>query len=232
MWVPQIEALAERHRFISLDLMGFGGSDAPEDPSRYSMDSFADQVKAVIDDSGASRVVLCGLSMGGYVSFAFWRRHPDALVALVLADTRAQADDDAAKQRRSAQQSAVASEGAESVAESLISGPLLSDATRANKPDVVDRVRRLARNPAAGYIGALEALKNRPDSTPDLDNIEVPVLVLVGADDSLTPPEAAEHMTARLSDARLEVLAGAAHLSNLEAPGAFNRALVAFLRGL
>jgi pimeloyl-ACP methyl ester carboxylesterase len=229
MWAPQTEDLSAGHRFIAVDLMGFGLSDAPEDSSRYSMDAFADQVKAALDDSGAERVVLCGLSMGGYISFAFWRRHAHMVAGLVLADTKAEADDDAARERRTAQQSRVAGEGIDGVADALISGPLLSDATRSAKPDVVDRVRRLAKNPAAGYIGALEALKNRPDSTPDLAGIDVPALVVVGEDDTLTPPAAAEHMHSRLRASRLRVIPEAGHLSSLEAPASFNAALASFL---
>jgi 3-oxoadipate enol-lactonase len=229
MWAPQTENLSERHKFIAIDLMGFGSSDAPEGLFRYSMDAFADQVKAALDDSGVERVVLCGLSMGGYVSFAFWRRHAHTLAALVLADTKAEADDDAARERRTVQQSRVADEGIDGVADALISGPLLSDATRSAKPDVVDHVRRLAKNPAAGYIGALHALKNRPDSTPDLAGIDVPALVVVGEDDTLTPPAAAESMHSRLPASRLAVIPEAGHLSSLEAPVAFNAALTDFL---
>ena len=229
MWAPQTEHLSERYRFIAIDLMGFGSSDAPEDRSHYSMDAFADQVKAAIDDSDVERVVLCGLSIGGYISFAFWRRHAGMLAALVLADTKAEADDDAARERRTAQQSRVADEGVDGVADALISGPLLSDATRSARPDVVDRVRRLAKNPAAGYIGALEALKKRPDSTPDLARIDVPALVVVGEDDTLTPPAAAESMHSRLRTSQLTVIPEAGHLSSLEAPAPFNAALTGFL---
>jgi 3-oxoadipate enol-lactonase len=229
MWVPQTEDLSERRRFIAIDLMGFGSSDAPENPSRYSMDGFADQVKAAIDDSGAERVVLCGLSIGGYIAFAFWRRHASTVAALVLADTKAEADDDAARERRTAQQSRVADEGIDVVADELISGPLLSDATRSSKPEVVDRVRRLAKNPAAGYIGALQALKNRPDSTPDLPRIDVPALIVVGENDALTPPAAAERMDLLLRTSQLTVIPEAGHLSSLEAPASFNAALASFL---
>jgi 3-oxoadipate enol-lactonase len=229
MWAPQIEELSHRSRFIAIDLMGFGSSDAPEDVSRYSMDAFADQVKAVVDDSGAERIVLCGLSIGGYISFAFWRRHSHMLAGIILADTKAEADDDAARERRTAQQSRVADEGIDGVADALISGPLLSDATRSAKPEVVDWVRRLAKNPAAGYIGTLEALKSRPDSTSDLDRIGIPALIVVGEDDTLTPPAAAEHMHSRLRASRLTVIPEAGHLSSLEAPGPFNAALAGFL---
>jgi 3-oxoadipate enol-lactonase len=230
MWEPQIEALGDRHRFIALDFMGFGKSEAPVSPSIYSMDAYAIQSEAVLDACNAERAVVCGLSMGGYVSFALLRRNPSRVRALVLADTRADADSPEVKQRRTDQQAQVASEGIDGVADALISGPLLSDATRSGNPDVVAQAQQLAENPAAGYIGALEAMKNRPDSSAELATINIPTLIIVGEHDPITPPEIARRMHEHIGGSQLVVVPGAAHLSNIEGPSAFNGALDQWLR--
>ena len=232
MWEPQIEALSDRFRFIAPDLKGFGGSDAPEDTSTYSMDSYADQVAAVLDDLGLDKVVVAGLSMGGYIAFAFLRRHRDRVSALVLADTRAEADPPEGIEKRTNQQGMVRNEGTAGLIEAL-SGALLGEATREKKPDVVQKVKELmAENGPSGFIGALEAMKGRPDSSDELTSIDVPTLVIVGEHDGVTPPDAARKIHEHVGGSRLVVIPEAGHLSNLEAPEAFNGALGEFLGGL
>ncbi len=228
MWEPQIESLSERFRLIAPDLQGFGRSDAPDDRSRYSMDSYADQLNELLDHLSLDRVVLCGLSMGGYIAFAFIRRYVERARALVLADTRAEADAPDGRDKRSAQQAQVQAEGVEGVIETLATA-LLAEATQEKKQDVVERVKQLMFNPAAGFIGALEAMKNRPDSTDLLSKITVPTLVIVGENDRVTPPEAARKIHEHIGRSRLVVVPEAGHLSNLEAPEAFNGALAEFL---
>ena len=232
MWEPQIEALSDRFRFIAPDLSGFGGSTAPEDESTYSMDSYADQVAAVLDDAGVDKVVLAGLSMGGYIGFAFLRRHGGRVSALVLADTRAEADPPEGIEKRTNQQGQIRSDGTSGLIEGL-AGALLGEATREKKPDVVQKVKELmAQNGPAGFIGALEAMKGRPDSSDELSGIGVPTLVIVGEHDGVTPPEAARKIHEHVGGSRLVVIPEAGHLSNLEAPEAFNGALGEFLGGL
>jgi 3-oxoadipate enol-lactonase len=232
MWEPQIEALSDRFRFVTPDLSGFGASDAPEDESGYTMDVYADQVAAVLDDLGLDKVVLAGLSMGGYIAFAFLRRHADRVQALVLADTRAEADPPEGIEKRTNQQGLVRNEGTAGLIEGL-AGALLGEATREKKPDVVERVKALmAENKPAGFIGALEAMKGRPDSSDGLSGIGVPTLVIVGEHDGVTPPDAARKIHEHVGGSRLVVIPEAGHLSNLEAPEAFNGALAEFLNTL
>lgn len=228
MWEPQVEALSDRFRFIAVDLKGFGGSDAPDDRSQYSVDSSADELAAVLDEAGVTKAVICGLSMGGYIAFALLRRHRDRVAGLVLADTRAEADPPEGVAKRTSQQELVEKEGIGALSDGLINA-LLAEPTREKKPDVVQRVRELMDNPAAGYIGALEALKTRPDSTDDLVGISVPTLIIVGENDALTPVDFSRKMHERIGGSRLVVIPEAGHLSNLEAPEAFNGALAEFL---
>lgn len=231
-WEGQVESLSDRYRFICPDFQGFGASTAPDDASSYSMDGFADDVAAILDELGLDKVVLAGLSMGGYASFAFLRRHRDRVSALVLADTKAEADPPEAKEKRTSQQELVRSEGTAGLIEGL-SGALLGEPTREKKPDVVESTKKLmASNPPAGFIGALEAMKNRPDSSGELGQIDVPTLVIVGENDGVTPVAASEALNQGIAGSKLVVIPESGHLSNLEAPEAFNGALAEFLGSL
>lgn len=231
MWEPQTEALGDRFRLITFDYAGFGASDAPLEPSAYSVEGFAEQGKRVLDELGVDRAAIVGESLGGYVAFAFLRAYRSAVAGLVLADSRAEGDSPEVIEKRTNQQATVEQQGPAALTEGLV-GALLGESTRANKPDVVEAVRGLMRNPAAGYIGALEAMKKRPDSVGDLAGIDVPTLVIVGEIDTLTPPELSRKIHEHVGGSRLVVIPEAGHLSNLEAPEAFNGALAEFLSGL
>jgi 3-oxoadipate enol-lactonase len=233
MWDEQVATLAPRWRVVAPDLPGFGGTDPlPGGPASATIDGFADLVVGLLAHLGLGPVVLGGLSMGGYVAFAVLRRHPEMVAGLVLADTRPGPDTPEVAERRTSQQRQVAADGTADLVESML-GTLLSDDTRAHRPEVVERARALMlANPPEGVIAALEAMKGRGDSTPLLTTVEVPVLVMVGEHDAPAPPEVAAEMADAIPGARLEILPGAGHLSNLEAPEAFNRALESFLARL
>ena len=231
MWRPQIDALGERFRLIAPDLKGAGESEGPDDDSAYSMDSYADELKGLIDELGLDRVVLAGLSMGGYIAFAFARKYPDALAGLVLADTRAEADPPEGVEKRSKQQEQVRAEGIKGLSETL-TGALVSDHTKANRPEAVDAVRRAMDNPARSFTGELEAMKTRPDSTDGLTKINAPTLIIVGENDGVTPPEASRKLHEHITGSRLVVIPNVGHVSNIESPDEFNDALADFLSSL
>ena len=231
MWEPQLEVLADRCRTIAPDLKGFGGSDAPDDVSAYSMASYADEVAGLLSVLELDRVVVVGLSMGGYVAFSLLGRHRPLVAALALADTRADADSDQVLERRTNQQRQVREEGTAPVIDALLE-TLLAEDTRRSRPEVVDLARRLMDNPPSGFVGALEAMKNRPDASPGLESLDMPTLVLVGDQDKPSPPDVARSMHERIPGSRLAVLEGAGHLTNLEVPDAFNQALLGFLEDL
>lgn len=231
MWDEQIAALAGRWRVVAPDLPGFGQSQ-PSPEGEASIDGWADLVAELLGSLGLGPVVVGSLSMGGYVAFSLLRRHPHLVAALVLADTRAGADTPEVLQRRTDQQQKVAEGKVADVLEAML-GTLLSEQTRAERPDVVERARALmASTPPGTIVAALEAMKHRTDATRELGGIGVPVLVLVGEHDGPAPPSVAREMAEAVPNGRLEVLPGAGHLSNLEAPEAFNRALESFLFGL
>lgn len=234
MWQSQIDALAGRVRVVAPDLRGFGASDVPDDPSAYSVDGWADDVARLLDHLGLDRVVVGGQSMGAYVAFAFLRRHRSRLAGLVLADTRPTADSPEVYERRVHQQeqiSAGGESGKAEVVEGMLQTLLCAD-THEHRPDVVETARRLMDNPPAGFVGALEAMKRRPDSVADLASVDVPTLVLVGDQDVPSPPDVARTMQEGIPGSELVVVPGAGHLSGLEAPEAFNAALVEFVSRL
>ena len=228
MWQPQREALADICRLITPDLPGFGDSpllgDAP------TVDGMADAVAETLDSLGLTGpVVLGGLSMGGYVALAFARKYPHRLSGLLLADTRAEPDDDTAKANRDKMIGVAETSPASAVIEQMLP-KLLGPTTHATRPEVVERVRAIgsAQRPA-GIVAALEGLRDRPDSRPLLGALRVPTLILVGGEDALTPPALSEGMAKGIAGAKLVVLDGAGHLSNLEQPAAFNDAVRKFV---
>jgi pimeloyl-ACP methyl ester carboxylesterase len=170
--------------------------------------------------------------MGGYVSLAFARRHPGRLRGLILADTKAEPDDEAARANRERLIAFAATSTGVAVLEQMLP-KLVSAETPANRPEVIAELKALAgAQVAAGIVAALKALRDRPDARPGLAAISVPTLVIVGRDDPLTPPANAETLAAGIRGARLVVLDGAGHVSNLEQPMRFNAAVRAFLQGL
>ena len=229
LWAPQLGALATAARTISMDLRGFGDS-VPGSAS--SLDDYADDAAALLDAMGIDRVVVAGLSMGGYAAFAFWRRHQARVRALVLCDTRAGTDSDASRASRRDLQALAHDQGSAAMANQLISG-MVGPTTRLKNPELVDELHRMmSLAPEDGVIGALEAMLTRPDSTPTLASINVPTLVVVGDEDALTPVKEARTMHLAIGGSRLEIIAGAGHVSNAERPATFNHVLSEFLISL
>jgi 3-oxoadipate enol-lactonase len=230
MWHEQVEILKDNYRVITPDLRGLGESSVTERTA--TMDEMAEDVAALMDQLQVKRVVLGGLSMGGYVAFAFYRRFPTLVRALVLADTRPQSDTDEGRRSREAQAQKILKEGMESIADDFLK-KVLTPATLSHKPEVREHVRRMIlKTKPEGAANALRGMAARRDQTDSLSEIPVPALVIVGSEDALTPPKDAELMRREIRDSRLEVIEGASHLSNLEQPEQFNRVLKNFLAAL
>jgi 3-oxoadipate enol-lactonase len=229
MWRPQMEALSDAFRVLAPDLPGFGSAASTPTPS---IDGMADAVARFLDAQGVTDpVALGGLSMGGYVALAFARKYPQRLRALILADTRAEPDDAAGKANRDKMIAFAGEHPAADVIEQMLP-KLVCEETRTQRPEVVAELRRIgSAQPTAGIIAALQALRDRPDAGPLLGSIAVPTLVIVGAEDALTPPAMSQNLAAHIPGAKLVTIAGAGHMSNLEKPREFNDALRQFLSG-
>ncbi|PYO96576.1 MAG: alpha/beta hydrolase [Gemmatimonadetes bacterium] len=231
LWRHQLATLS-RARRIAFDLRGVGGSGVPPGGDGYSLSRYADDLVAVLDAVGVGEAVLCGLSMGGYVIFELLRRHPARVKAMILADTKPQADSAEAKRGREELTQVAEREGPDAVIERLLPR-LLAPATQATQPEVAGQVREMGRRwSLPGLVGALRVLRDRPDSTETLRGVRVPTLVLVGSDDEIAPPDTARAMAQLIPGAECHVVPAAGHLAPLEQPEATNRWLDAFLRAL
>jgi pimeloyl-ACP methyl ester carboxylesterase len=230
VWAPQLEAL-DGWRRIAPDLRGMGQSDAPD--LGYGMATYAEDLVALLDALGVDRAVVAGLSMGGYVALELLRRWRERVSGLVLVDTRAEADSPDGRRARDAAAHQARELGAGAIADAMLPG-LLAAASRERDPSLAGRVRQVIANaPVAGIVGALSAMRDRPDNTDLLATLEgVPTLVVVGAEDRITPPDQARAMADRIPGAQLAVVPGAGHLPTLEAPDATTRVIRTFLGAL
>lgn len=227
MWRPQLDAAPAGWRVVAPDLAGFGGTDDTAGPA--SVDDFASDAAALADHLGIDRFVLGGLSMGGYATFAGVRLLAPRLEAIILADTKSGADSAQAREGRAKMLSLVASEGVRAVADEMLP-KLLGGTTQRDEPGVLALVRGLIeRNSARGVARAIERLRDRPDSTPLLQTIALPTLIVVGEEDGITPVAESRAMHAAIPGSTLAVIPRAGHLTSLEAPAAFNSAVASFL---
>jgi pimeloyl-ACP methyl ester carboxylesterase len=228
MWEPQRQGLADACRVITPDLRGFGGSPLGDDDP--SIDAMADDVAALLDRLHLDRVVVGGLSMGGYVVMALLRRHAGRISAVVLANTKAGADPEPARANRERiAREVLGARGLQVVTYDVVPG-LLGESTKRGRTDVVARVHELhlTADPAA-LAWAQRAMAGRPDSLSTLRATEVPALVIAGEEDQMSPLAEAQAMADALPQARLVTIRAAGHLSAMEAPEEFNAAVRDFV---
>ncbi len=224
MWEGQIVALARHRRVIAPDTRGLGGSSLGE--GQVTIDTYADDVAGLMRALGLERAAIVGLSMGGYIAFALLRRHPQLVSALVLANTRAGADTEEGRRGREESARTAEERGPAPVAEAMLPR-LLSPGAPA---ELRERVRRMIEaNSGAGIAAAQRAMAGRPDSTGLLASIAVPTLVIGAGQDPIITLEETRAMRAAIPNSRLLEIAHAGHLSNLEAPEAFNTAVLGLL---
>lgn len=228
LWNEQVSALSNSYRAITPDLRGLGESDASAGAA--TMNRMAQDVAALLDHLEISRAVIGGLSMGGYVALAFYKQFPSRVRALVLADTRAQADTEEGKQTRHQQAEKALAEGMAGIADSMLP-KLLTPDTVSKRPEVVKRVRdMMLKTKPEGAAGALLGMAERDDQTRLLSQISCPALILVGREDPITPVQDSEKMHREIAGSRLVVIENAAHVSNVERTEQFNDELTRFLK--
>ncbi len=245
MWRPQLERVPDGWRFIAPHLRGFGPARPPKGGSHainnrdswlppaggrdMTVDDYAADVLSLMDELELDDAVIGGLSMGGYVSFAMFRLAPERFTRMILADTKSPADTPQAREGRVRMRDLLAKEGPRGVADSMLP-KLLAEATRRDGTDAVREVRAMIESAAPEAIAAaIGALMGRPDSTSGLSAISCATLVVAGELDELTPVADADAMHHAIPRSTLCVIPGAGHLSNLEQPAIFSRALADFL---
>ena len=227
MWSRQLAALEKRHRVVAPDYRGLGKSDVP--PESSTMELLAQDIRALLQHLRIERAAVAGLSMGGYLAFELYRQAPSLFRGLALCDTRAGADTEEGKANREKFARTAIEKGLAWVADEMIPKLLRPDPD----PAVVKEVRSLiVGGTPAGVAAAQRGMARRPDSTATLATISCPTLVIVGEQDSLTPPAESEKMAKAVKRAKLVKVPNAGHLSNIENPEAFNKALVEFCDAL
>ena len=229
MFEPQMMAFSGERRVVAPDYPGFGRS--PRTPAQPDMHYYAEGVSDLLDRLHLDRVVLGGVSMGGYVAFECMRLFPERISGLVLANTRPEPDPVEMRETRNEMALSVARDGVEVLVELQMERLLASESLQ--DEGLVEKVRAIIlENSPDGAVAALGAMRERPDSRPLLGEIDVPTLVVGGEEDAISSPEVMGAMASEIPGASHLTIPNAAHLSNLEAPGKFNAALGDFLRGL
>jgi pimeloyl-ACP methyl ester carboxylesterase len=226
MWEKQMALAASGWRVIAPHWRG-----AYEDPRlpAASVDEYAADVIDLLDDLHVDNAVVTGLSMGGYVAFAMFRRAERYFRGLVLADTRAPADTPEEIEGRKRLQNTARDQGVAGVADQMLPR-LLGATTKKQRPHVVDEVRAIILSqPLPAVEAELRSIMERPDSTDTLKRVKCPTLVIVGEEDVITPLDLSRKINAGITGSELVVLPLAGHLSNLETPDAFNAVLAQFL---
>lgn len=228
IWDGQLKALSGQAHVLAPDLPGFG--ETPPAEAQHTMQAYAEDCVALLDALDILEpVVVGGLSMGGYVALAFARHFGERVAGLVLASTRAGADSEEGKQSRDKAITDVQKNGVAALVEGM-HPKLLAPATYAQKPDVAARLKGIMLNASEeGVIAALTAMRERPDSTRLLGELDVPALVVHGEEDAVIPIREAEAMAEALPRAELLRVTGAGHLPNMEQSEVFNQALAGFM---
>jgi len=229
-WLPVAQTLQGRYRLILPDLRGHGASGIGEGPA--TMEKHAADIAAVLDDAGVGRAAFVGVSIGGYILFEFLRRHPDRFEALVLCNTKAQADTPEARAVRLQAAADVLERGSEPFFQSMLP-KLMGKSTHTARPDLVQAALRMMRTMSAEDLAQVQrGMAARPDSIATLTLIRTPSLILAGEEDGLIGIGEAEVMQKNIAGGILKIIARAGHYSPWEQPAEVGKLLRQFLDGM
>jgi pimeloyl-ACP methyl ester carboxylesterase len=228
IWTPQLTGLSDQAKVISIDLRGHGESYPFE--GRYSMALLADDCKQLLDEIGIhSPILVCGLSMGGYVTMALYREFPGLFKGMILTSTKSGSDSVEGKANRDIAIKDAYEHGANFIADNMLN-KIVSPITYSTKPDLLENIHAIMANTSIrGIVGALQGMKERPDSTTVLSQVKCPVIIIHGEDDQLIPVKDAELMHHHIPNSQFVVIPHAGHLPNLEQPDRFNQVLRDFI---
>jgi 3-oxoadipate enol-lactonase len=227
-WEEQVDLLKDNYRVLAYDVRGHG--DSNPGVQQFSIQQFVTDLFLFMDALYIKKAFVCGLSMGGYIALKAVQQDPDRIAGLILCDTQCAADTEEGKKKRSDTIHAVQASGVKQYAEDSVE-KLLSKESLANKKQVVTGIEgAILHTPIETIVSTLMALAGRDETCSSLHLIKVPVLIMVGAEDKITPPEASQKMHELIPNSELQILESAGHVSNLEAPEIFNSHLQAFLK--
>jgi 3-oxoadipate enol-lactonase len=227
MWEEQVKALSNEYYCVRYDIRGLGASPAGD--GQFTIEMFVDDLENIIDELKLNRPILCGLSMGGYISLRAIARMQEKFNALILCDTKSAADDNEGKVKRAAAIKQINSGDFDSFVESFVLNCFGEKFVRENNAEyrkVLDRSRKS--NPL-GVKGCLLAMAGRTDTTGYLSKIKLPTLVICGSEDRLTPPAVMELMASQISKSEFVMIEGAGHMTPIENSQMVNETIKNFL---
>lgn len=227
MWNLQVDSLKDKYRLIRYDIRGHGNSGTGDED--FSIDLFASDLIGLMDALKIDRAILCGLSMGGYIALNAIGKYPERFDGLVLSDTQCIADTPEAKEKRIKTIEAIKHSGVKTYAAESIKNLFAPESLQTKLKETADVKEMILNTSVQSLCNTLHALSVRKDTCHLLPEIKVPVLILVGSEDKITPPAAAGFMHERIKGSMLKIIDHAGHLSNLENPGEFNDQLKKFI---
>jgi 3-oxoadipate enol-lactonase len=228
MWENQIEALHENYFCVAYDVRGLGESYVGD--GQYTMEFFVDDLFSIITELKLNKPILCGLSMGGYISLRAIEKNQNIFKALILCDTKSEADDDAGKLKRSAGINQINTEGLIKFIDPFITNCFAEETPKENEKIFLETLFKAHRNDPVGVKGALIAIMSRTDTTNFLQKIKIPTLVLCGSLDNLTPPSVMRIMAEKIPDSEFAVIPQAGHMIPIENPECVNDLILGFLK--
>jgi len=230
MWEAQVKELSKEYFCVTYDIRGLG--ESPAGDGQFTMESFADDLEIIIDELKLKIPVLCGLSMGGYISLRAIERMEKKFSAVILCDTKALADDNEGKIKRAGGIKAINEIGVENFISQFVPNCFSKNFIDKNKADYENILRRSKSSSPVGIKGCLLAMAGRTDTTSYLSNISIPALIICGEEDKLTPPEVVRKMADKISGSHFIVVNEAGHIASMEAPGIINEKIKEFLKSV
>ena len=228
IWKEQVIALSEQARIIAYDVRGYGSSSKGKE--KFSIDLFADDLIFLLDSLQVNKVIVCGLSMGGYIALNLVKRYTDRVKGLVLYDTQCYADNAIAKAKRYENIALIRNGGKQKYLEDMCK-ILFSPVTFQQNGEIIKiTLDLMLKATDEVLIQTLEAMAEREETCSILSAIKIPAMVLCGEHDILTPPEKSEYMQQQIPGSVLHVIANSGHLAHLENKDAFNQHLNSFLK--
>ena len=227
MWQSLIDELSENYFCVAYDIRGLG--ESPAGNGQFTIESFVDDIEMIVDELKLDRPLICGLSMGGYISLRTLERMPQKFSAAILCDTRSEADNNDGKLKRSAGIKRINTEGLSPFVRDFVTNCFGDDFKR-NKKDILEKIIAKSSDfDPVGVKGCLLAMLSRIDTTPGLGKITIPTLLICGEQDTLTPPQTMKEMFHKIKNAEFIEITNAGHMAPIENPAEVNKAIKIFL---
>ncbi|MCW8804001.1 MAG: alpha/beta hydrolase [Ignavibacteriaceae bacterium] len=227
MWQAQVDEITTDYLCVSYDIRGLG--ESPAGDGQFTMESFVDDLEKIIEELKLNKPILCGLSMGGYISLRAMERFQDKFAGLILCDTKSEADDNEGKLKRAAALKQINSGQFNSFIESFVLNCFGEKFVKENNVEYKKVVDRSKTNNPIGVKGCLLAMVNRTDTTESLSKIKTPTLVICGSEDKLSPPDVMKSMADKIPKANFVLVEGSGHMTPIENPQEVNKAIKDFL---